>query len=233
MKILLNPKYEHLREYMMHLEEHFNQDGEDIHNDRNHLKKLRVEGLTLCVKKFAPTPKARRLKEILYKASKGKQAYLRPMLLRERGFESPESIALVKYRKGLLGQTTYFVCLHSPYRFSMADLHTLEAGKQQEVIAHFARYAAHLHEGGFLHRDFSSSNILYDVIDGRYHFSLIDTNNIKCGAAVHLEEGCKNLGQLSGDDAFFKELATRYAHERHADAARCLDLINEARHKKA
>ena len=97
------------------------------------------------------------------------------------------------------------------------------------MIESFARFAAHLHEDGFLHRDFSSTNILYDCIDGRYHFSLVDTNSMKCGTAVSIEAGCRNLAQLTGDDAFFALLAECYAAERKADPVKCARLINDAR----
>lgn len=152
-------------------------------------------------------------------------------LLRERGFESPESIAFVRYRHGLLRTNTYFVSLLSTYRYSMDTLRNETADVQHEVIANFARYAARLHEDSFLHRDFSSSNILYDVIDGRYHFSLVDTNSMKCGSGVSIEAGRRNLAKLSGDDAFFVQLAECYAMERKADPVRCATLINEARKK--
>lgn len=233
MKIILNPKYEALRDYLMHLEEHFEREGHDIHADRNTIKALQVNGLTICVKRFAPPSLRRRIQQMVYKKSKGKQAYLSPLLLRERGFESPESIAFVRFRHGWVHTTTYFVSLLSDYRYSMESLLNEPAHVQQEVIKHFARYAAHLHEDGFLHRDFSSSNILYDVIDDRYHFSLVDTNSMKCGSAVSIEAGCRNLGKLSGDEAFFALLAQCYAAERKADPIKCAALINKARQKNA
>ena len=233
MKITLNPKYESLRGYLTHLEEHFDNEGQEIPSGRNVIRTLTVGGLTLCVKRYARPSLRRRVQQFLYKSDKAKLAYVRPMLLRERGFESPEPVARVTYRTGLLGATTYFVCLHSSYRYSMASALQLPTGELQEVIAHFARFAARLHEGGFLHRDFSSTNILYDIIDGRYHFSLIDTNSMRCGQPVTLEAGCRNLAQLTGDDAFFALLAQHYADERHADASHCARLINEARLRRA
>ena len=229
MKIILNPKYEALRDYLIHLEEHFEREGRDIHADRNVIRTVQVNGLTLCVKRFAPPSLRRKIQQMLYKKSKGKQAYLSPLLLRERGFESPESIAFVRFRHGWVHTTTYFVSLLSTYRYSMQTLLNEPYEEQQEVIKHFARYAAHLHEDGFLHRDFSSSNILYDKIDGRYHFSLVDTNSMKCGSPVSIEAGCRNLGKLSGDDAFFSLLAQFYAAERKADPVMCAALINKSR----
>ena len=232
MKIIINPKYEALRDYLVNLEDHFEREGHEIHNGRNVIRTLQTDGLTLCVKRYAPPRFARKVQQIFYKKSKGKLAYLSPLLLKERGFESPEPVAFVRYRHGLLRTTTYFVSMLSDYRYSMQSLLDEPADVQREVIKHFARFAAHLHEDGFLHRDFSSSNVLYDCIDGRYHFSLVDTNSMKCGSAVSLEAGCKNLAQLSGNDAFFAYLAECYAAERKADPVKCAHLINQARQKK-
>lgn len=231
MKIVLNPKYEALRDYIAHLEEHFEREGKEIHSGRNTIRTLTVGGVTLCVKRYAAPSLRRRVQQLLYKSSKAKQAYLRPFMLRERGFESPAPVAFVRFRHGLLHARSYFVCLHSDYRYSMEGIGSLPDTEQQEVTASFARFAAHLHEDGFLHRDFSSSNILYDRVDGRYHFSLIDTNSMRCGSPVSLEAGCRNLAQLSGDEAFFSRLAENYARERGADATRCARLINEARRR--
>lgn len=230
MKIVLNPKYEYLRPYMEHLEEHFEREGREIHKGRNVIRALTTpQGLTLCVKRYAPPSFRRQVQQYFYKASKGKQAYLRPMQLRERGFESPESVALVRIRHGMWRTTTYFVCLLSTYRFSMATLAQAPEPVQREVLPHFARFAARLHEDGFLHRDFSSGNILYDKVGDRYHFALVDTNSLRCGSPVSIEAGCRNLAKLTGDEAFFASLAELYAAERGADPMTCARLINEAR----
>ena len=139
MKIILNPKYEFLRDYLMNLETHFENEGEEIHRGRNVIKKLSVGDLTLCVKKFAPPATARRLKEMFYKSSKGKQAYLRPMLLRERGFESPENVAFVSYRKGLFRTIGYFVRLLSNYRYTMAEIDQC-APEEKKYVERQLRY---------------------------------------------------------------------------------------------
>lgn len=229
MRIILNPKYEHLREYLTHLEEHFEKDGKEIHRDRNVLRVLRIEGLTICVKRYAPPSLTGSLAQKLYKTPKGKKAYFNPLHLRERGIESPEPIAFVKYNKGLLRTTTYFVCLYSHYRFNMSDVMTLDPEERDCLIKHFGRFAARLHQKGFLHRDFTSSNILYDIIDGKYRFTLIDTNSLKSGRPLSIEKGCQNLGRLTGDDDFIEKLATAYAEVRGFDRKKCLELINKAR----
>ena len=231
MKLILNPKYEHLRDYLTHLEEHFEKEGQEIHRGRNIIRTLKVGGLTLCVKRYQQPTLKRWLQQMTYKSPKSKLAYLSPLLLRERGFESPESIAYVRFRHGFKAFTDYFVCLLSEYRYSMDSLSERPEAEQEEIIASFASYVAHLHEGGFMHRDFAPSNILFDKIGDRYHFSLVDTNSMKCCKPVNIEAGCRNLAQLSGDDRFFNTLIRIYASERHFNVERCMSLVNEARQR--
>ena len=231
MKIIINPKYESLREYLTKIEEHFEKDGKEIFRDRNIIRTLSVNGLTLCVKKYAPLSLRGQLAQRLYKSSKGKMAYFKPLSLRERGFESPEPVAYIKYNKGLTNTTTYFVCLHSNYRYCMKDAIKLSEEERADIINAFAHFVARLHRSGFMHKDFSSSNILYDKIGGRYHFELIDTNSLQIGRPISLEKGCANLAKLTGDDKFFGALAHAYALARDCDAEQCEKLINEARLK--
>ena len=232
MKIILNSKYEHLREYLKNLEYHFMHDGKEIFRDRNVVKTLEVDGLKLCVKKYASPSLPGKIAQRLYKTPKGKKAYYRPLQLRERGIDSPEPVAFVKYRKGFVSATTYFVSLYSDYRYNMVDALSLPASERDDLIVAFARFAARLHERGFLHRDFSSSNILYDVVGGKYRFALIDTNSIRTGRPINVERGCKNLAQLAGDDEFFNKLAKAYAEVRGEDALTCIEIIQKMWKKK-
>ena len=231
MKIIINPKYESLREYLTHIEDHFEKEGKEIFRDRNIIRTLSINGLTLCVKKYAPLSLRSQLAQRLYKTPKGKMAYFKPLSLRERGFESPEPVAYVKYNKGLTNTATYFVCLHSSYKYSMKDAFDMSDEDRAELINSFAHFVARLHRSGFMHKDFSSSNILFDKIGGRYHFELIDTNSLQIGRPISLEKGCANLAKLTGNDDFFSALAHAYALARDCNAEQCEKLINDARLK--
>lgn len=228
MRIVLNPKYQHLRQYLEHIDEHFEREGRELHRGHNVLRTLQVEGLTLVVKRYGKLPLSQRLATRIYKSNKAKQAYFSPFLLKERGFESPDPVAFVTYRQGWFSATYYFVCLFSDYRYTMKDIDTLEPGLREEVTRCFASYAARLHKRGVLHRDFSAANILFDRIGDRIHFALIDTNSIKCGRSVSVERGCQNFARLEGSPEFIERLAMLYAGERETDPQGCLALITEA-----
>lgn len=234
MRLILNPKYKHLREYIEHIDEHFEHEGHEIHRDRNVIRTLQVDGLTLCVKRYSKASLTSRVAIKLHmRSSRARKAYIRPLLLKERGFESPEPVAFVRYNTGIINSVSYFVCLKSKYDKSMADLFELPADEREEIVRAFAYYAAHLHKNGFLHRDFSSDNILFgrvsDSLGERIRFSLIDTNSMRCGRSVSVKKGCSNFARLVGDDAFFIRLAQHYAQAREADPEECLNYMIEAR----
>lgn len=228
-RILLNPKYKHLRPYLANIEEHFEREGKEIYRDRNVLRTLCVDGLNICVKRYAQLSLRSQMAVNFYKSPKGKKAYIKPLELRERGFESPEPIAFVKYRRGLIHVTTYFVCLQSTYRYSLANILSFELPERDEITRSFAAYAARLHEEGFLHRDLTAADVLFDKVNDRYHFSLIDTNSMHTGRTVSVERGCANLARLVGDDHFFNLLAETYAERRNVNPGFCLECFRKAR----
>ena len=192
-------------------------------------KARRFFATATCCERYAPLSLRGNLAIRLYKTSKGKKAYFKPFKLRERGFESPEPVAFVCYRKGLFASVIYLVCLQSAYRYSLDRIMDFSDEERREITKQFACFAARLHNDGFLHRDFSASNILFDKVNKRYHFALIDTNSLRTGHPVSIERGCRNLSQLIGDEDFFKVLADTYANARNADAATCLQHIMQAK----
>lgn len=234
MRLILNPKYKHLREYIENIEEHFEHEGHEIHRDRNVIRTLQVDGLTLCVKRYSQASLTQRMAIYLrVRSSRARRAYIRPLLLRERGFESPEPVAFVRINKGLVNSVSYFICLKSQYSHSMAEVMDLPQQEREELTLAFAQFSAHLHKNGFLHRDFSGNNILYGHVDGQFgqriRFSLIDTSSLRCGRSVNLKKGCGSFARLTGDDTFFDQLARHYAAARDASYEECRSYIFAAR----
>lgn len=229
MRIVIHPKYQHLRADLENIEHLFKEKGQEIHRGRNVLRILEISGLRLCVKQYGKMPLRHRLATQFYKNCKAKNAFINPLLLKECGFDIPEPVAFISIRKSLLTTTSYFVCLHSSLRYTMKDQAHLSPTEHEVWLKSFAHYVARLHGKGVLHKDFSAGNILYDYIDGKFRFSLIDTNALKVGRkGVNLERGCANLARLEGDEKFFKTLAQHYAAVRHVDADHCYQLIQKA-----
>ena len=232
MKLYVNPRYQHLREWLEHIDEHFAGDSPVPGRGAVLVRTVQVDGLTLTVKRFGAPGMAGKIAQRTFRTPKAKKAYVKPFLMRERGFETPEPIAFVRYHRGLLrGDDTYYVALKSDFRYTLDRLGELPQDQQQDVIRAFARFTANLHEQGFLHHNFTSQNILFDQRRERWHFQLIDTHCMRCGRSVGLKKGCQNFCRLEGDEDFFRTLALHYAEARHAGPAQVTELIIRARKK--
>lgn len=227
MEIILNPKYNYLHDFMTHLEEHF-QEGEIVQDDFNEIRTLEVDGLKLSAKKYGLSM-GRRLK--FYKMAKGKKAYFGQRLLRERGYDSPEPVAFVRYGRRMLTSRTYFVTVQSPLRYTLCDLPTLPKEDQKAIILAFAAFTARFHEDGFIHHNFKTKHVLFDKVDDKYTFALIDVNRVHKGRRVSVEKGCANFSRLDCSDENLKLLLDEYAEIRHADKTACYNIFAQAHEK--
>ena len=226
-EIILNPKYSHLHDFLAHLEEHY-QKGEIVQDDFNEIRILEVDGLKLSVKKYGQSMR-HRLK--FYKMAKGKKAYIGQRLLRERGYESPEPVAFVRYRRRMLTSRTYFITVQSPLRHTLSDLPTLPQEEQKAVVRAFAAYAARFHEDGFIHRNLKTKHVLFDKMGDGYTFALLDANRVHKGRRVDVEKGCANFSRLDCSDENLKILLNEYADVRHADKAACYNTFAQSHEK--
>lgn len=229
MKILLNPKYEHLRAYLGDLERHF-EEGREIYGGRNSIRVCRTEGLELNVKRYGIPALPNRVIYTLFRAPKGLRAFRYPQKLLALGFESPEPVAYLEERRGGLIARSYFISLQCPYRRRLYEWGDAEPAEGNELVRAFARYTARLHEAGVMHLDYSPGNVLFDRVDGAWHFSLVDTNRMHFGP-VSVEQGCANFARLWGQPVLFRLLADEYAAARHADPERCRRLVMAARNR--
>ena len=164
-RILLNDKYEHLREFICSLPERMNSEGEYVYGGRRNLiKKFTTEGgVQLSVKRYK---KPNLISNIVYssgiKKPKGLRAYTYPQILKEKNIDTPESIAYIEDRHyGLLGYS-YFISLHCPYTHLLYEVGNAEEGTYEDLAKALAAFAAHMHENGVLHQDFSPGNILWE-----------------------------------------------------------------------
>lgn len=230
MKIIINPRYEHLRGFIEELPERFAREGRMIHDGRNKIKVFNVAGLEVNVKRYRrPIPINRFIYSFIRKP-KGLRAYRHACRLLMRGIETPEPVAYIRLNKCGMITDSYFVSIQCPYPFMMYDFGEADAESNRGFIEAFARYMAAVHEAGVLHKDLSPGNILYDMVDDEWRFSMVDINRMQF-RKVDVRRGCLNFARLWGQPGFFHILAGAYADARGADPAECLRWINEGRRK--
>ncbi|MEG1546861.1 MAG: lipopolysaccharide kinase InaA family protein, partial [Bacteroides sp.] len=196
-RITVNPKYEFLREYIVRLPGTFENEGVEIYSGRNLIKVMTIDGLEINVKRYGIPALINRLVYSSFRMSKGKRAFTYPSTLLQKGFETPEPIAYIEERENNLIGYSYFISLQSPYKRTFYEFGDADVENCRDIVIAFARYTASLHEAGILHQDYSPGNILFDEIDGEYHFSLVDINRMRFGK-VSIKEGCANFARLWG-----------------------------------
>lgn len=223
--------YEHLRNFLERLPWHFEHgDGKIVHVGRNVIKVMEVDGIRLNIKRYHVPSFFNRIVYSFIRMPKGKRAFTYPRILLQKGFETPQPVAYVEERIcGLLGYS-FFVSIQCPYRRKFYEFGNASLADCREIVLAFARLTARLHEAGIYHRDYSPGNILFDKVEGEYHFSLVDINRMEFGP-VSLEHGCANFSRLWGQKDFFIQLAKDYARARGADEGFCVQRMLYYRRK--
>jgi hypothetical protein len=226
MEIILNPKYKALHHFLEHIEENF-ESGQIVQQSFNEIRLLQAEGLTLNVKRYGHNL-SRRLK--FYKMAKGKRAFIGQRLLRERGYESPEPVAFVRYRKRMITSSTYFVTVQSDLRYTLSDLSQFTEAEQRQILLAFAAYTKRLHEDGFIHHNYKDKHVLFDRDDATgWRFALIDVNRVhRHRHSINIERGLKGFERLLITPAQLDLLVREYARLRGYDIEVAVRLATNA-----
>ncbi len=230
MKIILNPAFESLRAFVESIPQIFEKEGRTIYEGRNEIKVFQVNGMEVNVKRYRVPILLNRVVYSFFRKTKGIRAFSYPLQILNKGFETPEPIAYIEIKKCGLIHHSFFISMQSPYAHTFYEFGNATAEQYKEIAKAFASYTAKLHDAQIYHKDYSPGNILFDKIDGEYHFSLVDINRMSFGE-VSMQKGCANFARLWGNTGFFELLATEYAKARGLDTKECIRLVLDARRK--
>ncbi len=212
MSIIVNPKYNEIRGFLLKIPDIFETEGEILYDSRNTIKVLETpDGKRLNVKKYC-VPKG--INKYVYSTGlrdpKGLRAFVYPRALLESGIDTPEPIAYIEQRcRGMIGNT-FFVSEQCDYEHLMYEVGDAEKGTYEELAKALAEFTAKMHDCRMMHLDYSPGNILYTKREGEYRFSVVDINRMYFGH-VDIKRGCKSLRRLWGPKDFFITLVREYA----------------------
>lgn len=230
MKLILNPAFESLRAFVESVPDIFENEGNTIYKGRNEIKVIRVEDADVNVKRYKVPMLFNRFVYTFFRKSKGLRAFTYPQQILEKGFETPNPIAYIEMKRWGLIHCSFFISVQCPYTHSFYEFGNATPEQYKEAAKAFAHYTAKLHDAQIYHKDYSPGNILFDKVDGEYHFSLVDINRMSFGE-ISKEKGCANFARLWGEKAFFELLASEYAKTRGFDREECIRLVLEARRR--
>jgi serine/threonine protein kinase len=216
MKVIINPEYDYLRDWIEDIPRSFDREGEILHNERNIIKVFSLNnGLSVSVKKFRKPRFLNRIVYTFFRKSKAFRSYYHTFRISEKGFDTATAIACIEIREGGLLSGSYFI---SEYRCHVREIREYYFGPlagNERLIDAFAQYTAALHDAGIYHLDYSPGNILISdsLTPGEYAFILVDVNRMKF-LPVSPDRGCRNFIRLFGNDDIYKRIGAVYSQSR-------------------
>lgn len=216
-KILINPDYQYLTDYIYNLPYYFENNGEIIQNGRNLVKYLEVNGLMINVKRFCVPPLV--INRIIYRffrSPKAVRAYTNALKLLSLGVNTPTPIGYIIHNKMTSISRCFFISLQCKFAqnihyFERCELNDLTV----KVLTELGHFIGRLHELGIYHKDFGGGNIMVNFNERTHEpeFSLIDINRMSF-EKIDLERGCENFDRLSLSKPKIEIIARAYAQTR-------------------
>ena len=212
MKILLNPEYSSLHEFVKTLPSTFASlpDATLLHQGRNVIKATTIDNHRLVIKSYSSIATINRFVYGRLRQSKSVRAYTNAMQLLALGINTPIPIAAIdNYRNGVLCEN-FFISEFS--EFQPIDVGETICKDRTELLEALAYFIAHLHQLGIQHNDLNTANMRYRVSDGVYGFELIDNNRMRFkGRALTVHERLDDLRHFSCETLPFIYVLDRYA----------------------
>lgn len=229
MKIVLNPQYKKLDNFVKQIPSNFNSLGETIQNRRNVIKTTTFEGLDLNIKRYKKPIFINRIIYSFFRKPKAYKAYNNALAVVEKGFDTPNPISYIEETSCGLISLSYFISVQLSNVSEIREFYFSKVVGDESFLTAFAQYTAHLHNANILHLDYSPGNILFSESDG-YHFSLVDINRMKF-CEIDIRVGCENFCRLFEYDDVLIFIASIYAKERGLDIEQCKGLMLHYKHQ--
>ena len=211
MKIIINRKYEYLRDWIEQMPSFFEEKGEVLYKGRNIIKVFSLDnGLHVNVKRYRKPSLFNRVVYSFFRKTKAARAYNNTLKISEKGFDSAESVAYIEIKYSGLLSDSYFISLHLHDVKEIRECYSGPLLGNEDLIKAFASYSASLHDAGIYHLDYSPGNILYRKDRGEYTFILVDVNRMKF-MPVSFDAGCRNFARLFLDDEIYGLIGIVYA----------------------
>lgn len=226
MKIIINPEYSFLTEFINKLPENFSTEGEIIYNERNVLKRYQFMGVDMIVKSFKVPIFVNKIAYSFFRKSKASRSYEYALGILKRGGSTPAPIAYIEeYKHGLLYRS-YYISIFNAKAETVRKYMDGSIMNAEDVWRSFIRFTIDIHRCGILHVDYSPGNILMESLpDGSYRFALIDINRL-CFKQVSHEEALHNFDRLALSVDVSTRLAEIYAEECSLDKDKTVAKIN-------
>lgn len=212
-KIHLHEDYNYLKKDLINFLQNFSNEGEFVtKGERNIIKKVNLQGITINVKRFK---KPMFFNAFIYKflrASKAKRSFNYAKKLLNVDILTPFPVAYVEEFSAFGLEDSYYVSMQVDYDFDFRVLiHKQEFPDRDAILRQFAAFTFKLHENKVNFLDHSPGNTLI-VKKGYslYDFYLIDLNRMRF-EFMDFNKRMHNFRRLWLSKAMIKIIADAYA----------------------
>lgn len=227
MKFEINPKYAHLKEFVVDLPSSFEDVGDTIYKGRNTIKTIRYGDFLLNVKSFKVPHLINKFAYAYIRGSKARHSFEYGMQLTKFGVTTPEPVAYVEtFKNGLLDHS-FYISIHYSYKFTIWEVIGNDFADKENILRKFTRYTYNkLHKNGVHHLDYSRGNILISPIGDDYEFSVVDINRMRF-ETMGFKKGLHNFSQLWASADELEVIAREYARINGRDEQKAVDMLLE------
>lgn len=220
MKLIVNLKYRHYASQFRQLENllFFVRNGKTLHEGRNIVKLLEIDGVKFVVKSFVRISTFNRILYGSLRKSKAMRSYLHAIRLRRLGIDTPEEVAVAEVRRRGMMRYCYYISRYSDYApLSPVTERYMRSDEAKAVLDALVQFLAKMHWAGVLHRDLNVGNILWKqtATDGgaQYAFQIIDINRMSFKTTLSMRQRLNNLRRLSCGASAYLYILQQYAAE--------------------
>lgn len=223
-KIIINPEFENLRNYIMCMPSIFDTEGKTLYQGRNTLKCFSANNYDFVVKSFKRPIFVNKIGYTFFRPSKAKRSYEHALIVLKKGLKTPTPIAYIEeYVCGLLNRS-YYISVYDSVSINVAS-YVHGENYDEIVLKAMAVYIARLHNNEILHLDLSPGNILINKTKLPVEFSIVDINRMKF-QPITKDIAFWNFRRLSRSVKVSTFMAQQYAISQSFDVAESVEAIN-------
>jgi serine/threonine protein kinase len=227
MKIVINPKYQYMKDFLSEIPNFFEREGVVIYDQRNLLKVFTIGNIDVVVKRFRIPILLNRIVYTFLRSSKAVRSFKYASILLERGIETPDPIAFIEEKSVGLLRFSYYICVYEKDSVHIRK-QMLGEGIDDNFIEGLAAFIAKLHDKGVLFLDLSPGNILYRKEGNNQHFLLVDINRLRFREVVTIKNRYRNVVRISGSPVIVTSLAKEYAKLKSLNEKETIDGMIQA-----
>ncbi|NDV79071.1 lipopolysaccharide kinase InaA family protein [Dysgonomonas sp. 511] len=225
MRIIINPQYTHIQDFLYSLPDTFSHQGRLEYQGRNTIKVFDINGLSVNVKSFKKPLLINRFAYKYIRKSKAERSYLNAIEVLRRGVLTPQPIAYIEKSKNGLIADSYYISVHEPVNGTMKEIYKQQDEESnKKLLQAFTLFTAELHKKGIFHKDYSPGNILFKITETGYEFYLVDLNRMSF-KKINILDSCRSFSRLRADEDTLNYIGEEYSKVRKYDEKSCQKLI--------